>query len=219
MVSLAPRIQTPCPGGAISGGAPASTGTASPCPTPAAAKPPAIRRARSCTSPQVCRTGQFGSPVTKPFELDWAVPYIVSVNLLKTIPLAAGRGAAVGLRLCVGAWDCGRACTSEANASALSHETFSEIAGVPALLIPPRYQCRPSGNEVDNDGSGRACPSSRTPPMVPQSDRDEVSSMSRHTDGTYSPATGNRPPGRTDVADNPLTVGLTDCADTLRRGF
>ena len=42
--------------------------------------------------------------------------------------------------------------------------------------------------------------------------------MSRHTDGTYSPATGNRPPGRTDVADNPLTVGLTECADTLRRG-
>src|SRR6202035_5558348 len=126
--------------------------------------------------------------------------------------------AAVGLRLCVGAWDCGRACTSEANASALSHETFSEIAGVPALLIPLRYQGRPSGNEVDNDGSGRACPSSRTPPMVPQSDRDEVSSMSRHTDGTYSQATGNRPPRRADVADNPLTVGLTDCADTLRRG-
>ena len=58
------------------------------------------------------------------------------------------------------------------------------------------------GFPVDNDGSGRACPSSRTPPMVPQSDRDEVSSMSRHTDGTYSPATGNRPPRR---ADSPIT--------------
>ena len=47
--------------------APASTPTASPWPTPAAASPPAIRRrARSCTSPQVCRTGSCGSPVTMP---------------------------------------------------------------------------------------------------------------------------------------------------------
>lgn len=83
MVRLAPRIQTPCPAGAISAGAPASSGTASPQPMPAAANPPAIRRARSCTSPQVCRTGQWGSPVTRPRELDCAVPYMVSVNLLK----------------------------------------------------------------------------------------------------------------------------------------
>ena len=88
MVRQAPRIQMPCAVGAISTGAPASTATVSPCPTPDPARPPATRRARSCTSPQVCRTGQFGSPVTMPFELDWALPYIVSVNLLKTIPLA-----------------------------------------------------------------------------------------------------------------------------------
>src|SRR5689334_6419288 len=88
MDRMAPRIQMPWLVGAISTGAPASTGTASPRQTPASANPPAIRRARSCTSPQVCRTGQFGSPVTRPFELDCAVPYMVSVNLLKVFPLA-----------------------------------------------------------------------------------------------------------------------------------
>src|ERR1700753_4024159 len=97
MVSLAPRIQTPCPLGAIQAGAPASTGTESPRPTPARAKPPAIRRARSCTSPHVCRTGQFGSPVTKPLAPEWALPYIVSVNLLKDHSFDSG--AAVDPRL------------------------------------------------------------------------------------------------------------------------
>ena len=57
MVRLAPRIHRPCAVGAISTGNPASTPTASPCPIPAAARPPAIRRARSWTSPQVWRTG------------------------------------------------------------------------------------------------------------------------------------------------------------------
>src|ERR1700682_1296113 len=74
--------------GAICTGAPASTATASPCPTPAAARPPAIRRARACTSAQLCRTGASGSPVTMPFLLHWALLYIVSVNRLTTIPLA-----------------------------------------------------------------------------------------------------------------------------------
>ena len=49
IVRLAPRIQMPCAVGAISTGAPASTATASPWPTPAAARPPATRRLRSCT--------------------------------------------------------------------------------------------------------------------------------------------------------------------------
>lgn len=53
MVRLAPRIHRPCAVGAISTGKPASTPTASPGPMPAAARPPAMRRARSCTSPQV----------------------------------------------------------------------------------------------------------------------------------------------------------------------
>ena len=66
IVRLAPRIQSACAVGAISTGNPASTPTASPCPTPAAASPPAMRRARSCTSSQVCRTGSCGSPVTMP---------------------------------------------------------------------------------------------------------------------------------------------------------
>ena len=47
IVRLAPRIQSACAIGAISTGNPASTPTASPCPTPAAASPPAMRRARS----------------------------------------------------------------------------------------------------------------------------------------------------------------------------
>src|ERR1700744_746173 len=93
MVRLAPRIHTPCPAGAISAGAWANTGMASPGPTPAAAKPPAIRRARSCTSPQLCRIGQLGSPVTRPLELDWAGLYIFSVNLLKAIPGSTGPAA------------------------------------------------------------------------------------------------------------------------------
>src|SRR5690242_3542672 len=134
MVRLAPRIQMACAAGAISAGAPASTGTASPRPTPAAARPPAIRRARSCTSPQVCRTGQFGSPVTRPFELEWAVPYMVSVNLLKTIPLASaprrrGRPPTRG-RACDG----GRARVAEPlNLSELSREAPTEIAGASAV--------------------------------------------------------------------------------------
>ena len=66
MVRLAPRIHRPCAVGAISTGKPASTPTASPCPMPAAARPPAMRRARSWTSPQVWRTGSWGSPVTMP---------------------------------------------------------------------------------------------------------------------------------------------------------
>ena len=35
----------------------------------ASAKPPAARRARSCTSAHVCRTGSCGSPVTIPLAL------------------------------------------------------------------------------------------------------------------------------------------------------
>ncbi len=66
IVRLAPRIHRPWAVGAISTGKPASTPTASPWPMPAAARPPAIRRARSCTSPQVWRTGSCGSPVTMP---------------------------------------------------------------------------------------------------------------------------------------------------------
>ena len=84
MVRLAPRIHRPWAVGAISTGAPASTPTASPWPTPAAARPPAIRRARSCTSPQVCRTGSCGSPVTMPLVRSRALRNIFSVNLLTT---------------------------------------------------------------------------------------------------------------------------------------
>ena len=86
MVRLAPRIHRPCAVGAISTGAPASTPTASPWPTPAAASPPATRRALSCTSRQVCRTGACGSPVTIPWVLVWAFRYIVSVKRLTTTP-------------------------------------------------------------------------------------------------------------------------------------
>ncbi len=82
MVRLAPRIHSPCAVGAISTGYPASTPTASSGPMPAAARPPAIRRARSWTSPQVWRTGSWGSPVTMPVVTDRALRYIFSVNLL-----------------------------------------------------------------------------------------------------------------------------------------
>src|SRR6185312_8101681 len=94
MVRLAPRIQMPCEVGAISTGAPASTATASPCPTPDAARPPATQRARSCTSPQVCLTGASGSPVVMPLELLRALAYIVSVNLLTRDPPDSGRARA-----------------------------------------------------------------------------------------------------------------------------
>src|SRR5271169_746501 len=93
MVRLAPRIQMPCAVGAISTGAPASTATASPWPTPAAARPPAICRARWWTSNQVCRTGASGSPVFMPLKLHWALANIVSVNLLTEIPLASAQMA------------------------------------------------------------------------------------------------------------------------------
>src|ERR1700744_3735016 len=83
----------PCAVGAISTGAPASTATASPCPTPAAERPPATRRPRSCTSPQVCRTGASGSPVIMPLRLLWALSYMVWVNRLTTDPLALTRAA------------------------------------------------------------------------------------------------------------------------------
>ena len=53
MVRLAPRIHSPWAVGAISTGRPASTPMASPRPMPAAARPPAMQRARSWTSPQV----------------------------------------------------------------------------------------------------------------------------------------------------------------------
>src|ERR1700677_1869868 len=91
MVRLAPRIHMPCAVGAISTGAPASTATASPWPTPAAARPPAICRARWWTSNQVCRTGASGSPVFMPLKLHWALANIVSVNLLMEILLAQRR--------------------------------------------------------------------------------------------------------------------------------
>src|SRR3954452_13688490 len=51
---------------------------------PAAARPPAIWRALSCTSPQVWRTGSCGSPVTMPVVALRALRYIFSVNLLTT---------------------------------------------------------------------------------------------------------------------------------------
>ena len=82
MVRLAPRIHRPCAVGAISTGKPASTPIASPRPMPAAARPPAMRRARSCTSPQVWRTGSCGSPVTMPVVAVRALWNILSVNLL-----------------------------------------------------------------------------------------------------------------------------------------
>ena len=86
MVMLAPRIHRPCAVGAISTGAPASTPTASPWRTPAATRPPATRRALSCTSPQLCRTGRSGSPVTIPCGLVRAFSYIVSVKRLTLRP-------------------------------------------------------------------------------------------------------------------------------------
>ena len=83
IVRLAPRIQMACAVGAISTGAPASTATASPCPTPAAARPPATRRLRSCTCCQVWRTGASGSPVFMPLRLLWALSDMVWVNRLR----------------------------------------------------------------------------------------------------------------------------------------
>ena len=88
IVRLAPRIHRPCAVGAISTGAPASTAIASPRPTPCRAKPPAIRRARSWTCAQVCRTGASGSPVTMPLALCRAFRYIVCVKMLTLSPLA-----------------------------------------------------------------------------------------------------------------------------------
>ena len=82
IVRLAPRIHRAWAVGAISTGAPASTPTASPGPTPAAASPPAMHRARSWTSAQVCRTGSTGSPVTMPLGLVRALWNILSVNRL-----------------------------------------------------------------------------------------------------------------------------------------
>ncbi len=84
IVRLAPRIHRPCAVGAISTGKPASTPTESPSPMPASARPPATRRARSCTSPQVWRTGSCGSPVTMPVLALRALRYIFSVNRLTT---------------------------------------------------------------------------------------------------------------------------------------
>src|SRR5215211_2950327 len=88
MVMLAPRIHRPCAVGAISTGAPASTPTASPGFTPAAARPPAILRAMSWTSAHVCRTGASGSPVTNPCTLERALSYIVSVKRLTVAPFS-----------------------------------------------------------------------------------------------------------------------------------
>ena len=158
MVRLAPRIQMPCAVGAISAGAPASTATASPRPTPAAARPPAIRRARSCTSTPGMPDGAFGSPVTMPFELHWALPYIVSVNLLKTIPPAPAPLRATGLRPRVGTLNGGRAYTSAVNASVFSREACSEIAGAPRLLVLAAARAPPARNEADDDCGSRACP-------------------------------------------------------------
>src|ERR1700677_2154858 len=93
MVRLAPRIQMPCAVGAISTGAPASTATASPWPTPAEERPPATCLARWWTSNQVCRTGASGSPVLMPLKLHWALANIVSVNLLTEIPLVSAQMA------------------------------------------------------------------------------------------------------------------------------
>ena len=93
MVRLAPRIHRPCAVGAISTGKPASTPTASPCPMPAAARPPAMQRARSWTSPQVWRTGSWGSPVTMPVVTVRALRYIFSVNLLTTASSVSGAAA------------------------------------------------------------------------------------------------------------------------------
>ena len=66
MVTLAPRIQMPCAVGAMSTGAPARTATASPWPTPAAARPPAIRRVRACTWSPGMSDGGIGFPGVHP---------------------------------------------------------------------------------------------------------------------------------------------------------
>ena len=90
IVRLAPRIHSAWAVGAISTGAPARTPTASPRPTPAAAKPPAMHRERSYTSRQVCRTDSRGSPVTMPFSLVMALWNILSVNRLTTTSSVSG---------------------------------------------------------------------------------------------------------------------------------
>ena len=97
IVRLAPRIHSPWAVGAISTGAPASTPTASPRPMPAAARPPAMRRARSCTSRQVWRTGSWGSPVTMPLELVMALWNILSVKRLTMTSSASGAGSSAPL--------------------------------------------------------------------------------------------------------------------------
>src|ERR1700757_1210716 len=82
MVTEAPRIHTAWASGATSAGSPASTATAEPGSTPAFASAPAIRRACSCISPQLRRTGASQGPVTSPRALVSALPYIWSVNVL-----------------------------------------------------------------------------------------------------------------------------------------
>ena len=96
MVRQAPRIQMPCAVGAISTGAPASTATASPCPTPAAASPPAIATGPLVHLAPGMADRASGSPVTMPLRLVWALAYIVSVNLLMTIPSASPPRRRVG---------------------------------------------------------------------------------------------------------------------------
>ena len=100
-------------------------------------------------------------------------------------------------------------CTSEANASALSRETFSEIAGVPALLIPLRYQCRPSGMRLTMTATAERAPLH----AHPRWSHSPIETRYRACHDTLTVhTTGDQPPRRTDVADNPLTVGLTECA-------
>ena len=91
MVRLAPRIQIPWAVGAISTGAPASTATASPCPMPAAARPPAMRSCPLVHLGPGVPTGVPGSPVVMPLRLVRALANIVSVNLLTKFLLAQAR--------------------------------------------------------------------------------------------------------------------------------
>ena len=90
MVRLAPRIHSALRGRGDLHRAPASTPTASPRPTPAAARPPAMRRARSCTSPQVCRTGLVRLTGDHALAAGRALRNIFSVNLLTTDLLGSG---------------------------------------------------------------------------------------------------------------------------------
>ena len=139
IVKLAPRIHSPCAVGAISTGAPANTPTESPGPTPAAARPPAIRRDRSWTSRQVCRTGSCGSPVTMPLASLRALANILSVKRLTTTSSASGATSPMAPLP-------GLSCSTSRNASQRRRAGTSQGLFGLELVMDRRNQRSPTGS-------------------------------------------------------------------------